>query len=83
MKSLKKKILSILAVSVLMVSMVGCGLVEQTPESIENTVLAKVNGLEITQKDLNEESKSYMMRELKHLILMWSLRKSKKPLKRE
>ncbi len=60
MKSLKKKILSILAVSVLMVSMVGCGLVEQTPESIENTVLAKVNGLEITQKDLNEESKSYI-----------------------
>ncbi len=60
MKSLKKKVLAILSVSILMVSIAGCGLVEQTPESVENTVLANVNGVKITQKDLDDEAKSYI-----------------------
>lgn len=58
--SLKKKVLAMLSVSALLVSVVGCGLVEQTPESIENTVLANVNGVKITQKDLDEEANSYI-----------------------
>lgn len=58
--SLKKKGLAILTASILTASIVGCGLVEQTPESIENTVLAEVNGNKITQKDLNEEAATYI-----------------------
>lgn len=58
--SFKKRVLAMLSVSALLVSVVGCGLVEETPESIENTVLATVNGVNITQKDLNEEADSYI-----------------------
>lgn len=58
--SLKKKGLAILTASILTASIVGCGLVEETPESIENTVLAEVNGNTITQKDLDEEATTYI-----------------------
>lgn len=58
--SLKKKGLAILTAAILTASIVGCGLVEETPESIENTVLAEVNGIKITQKDLNEEAATYI-----------------------
>jgi foldase protein PrsA len=58
--SLKKKVLTTLSISVLAVALAGCGLVEETPESIEGTVLAEVGEDKITQKDVDAESVSYM-----------------------
>lgn len=60
MISLKKKVLTTLSVSVLAVALAGCGLVEETPESIEATVLAEVADEKITQKDVDQEAVSYM-----------------------
>ena len=58
--SLKKKVLTTLSVSVLAIALAGCGLVEETPESIEGTVLAEVGDEKITQKDVDTEAVSYM-----------------------
>ncbi|MFH5836135.1 peptidyl-prolyl cis-trans isomerase [Proteiniclasticum sp. C24MP] len=60
MISLKKKVLTTLSVSVLAIALAGCGLVEETPESIEGTVLAEVGDEKITQKDVDAEAVSYM-----------------------
>lgn len=60
MISLKKKVLTALSVSILAISLAGCGLVEETQESIDGTVLAKVGDTEITQKDVDTEAKSYI-----------------------
>jgi len=58
--SLKKKILTVLTVSLLSVSLAGCGLVEKTQEAIDATVLAKVGDETITQKDVDLEATSYI-----------------------
>lgn len=60
MISLKKKILTVLTVSLLSVSLAGCGLVEKTQEAIDSTVLAKVGDETITQKDVDKEATSYI-----------------------
>lgn len=60
MISLKKKVLTALSVSILAISLAGCGLVEETQESIDGTVLAKVGDALITQKDVDTEAKSYI-----------------------
>ncbi|WP_312649631.1 peptidyl-prolyl cis-trans isomerase [Proteiniclasticum sp.] len=60
MISLKKKVLTVLSASVLAVALAGCGLVEETQESIDGTVLAKVGDVEITQKDVEKEAKPYL-----------------------
>lgn len=60
MISLKKKILTVLTVSLLSVSLAGCGLVEKTQEAIDATVLAKVGDETITQKDVDLEATSYI-----------------------
>ncbi len=60
MISLKKKILTTLSVSVLALALAGCGLVEETQESIDGTVLAEVAGEAITQMDVDKEAESYM-----------------------
>lgn len=60
MISLKKKILTVLTVSLLSVSLAGCGLVEKTQEAIDATVLAKVGDETITQKDVDQEATSYI-----------------------
>jgi len=58
--SLKKKILTVLSVSILSISLAGCGLVEKTQEAIDATVLAKVGDETITQKDVDLEATSYI-----------------------
>lgn len=58
--TLKKKVVTVLAASVLTAVLAGCGLVEETQESIDATVLAKVGDVEITQKDVDTEAKSYI-----------------------
>ena len=58
--SLKKKVLTTLSISVLALALAGCGLVEETPESIEGTVLAEIGEDKITQKDVDTEAVSYM-----------------------
>lgn len=60
MITLKKKVVTVLAASVLTAVLAGCGLVEETQESIDATVLAKVGDVEITQKDVDTEAKSYI-----------------------
>jgi len=58
--SLKKKILTVLSVSILSISLAGCGLVEKTQEAIDATVLAKVGDETITQKEVDLEATSYI-----------------------
>lgn len=60
MISLKKRVLTIVSATVLTAVLAGCGLVEQTQESIDATVLAKVGDVEITQKDVDTEAQSYI-----------------------
>lgn len=60
MISLKKKILTVLSVSILSISLAGCGLVEKTQEAIDATVLAKVGDETITQKEVDLEATSYI-----------------------
>ena len=60
MISLKKKILTVLSVSLLSISLAGCGLVEKTQEAIDATVLAKVGDETITQKEVDLEATSYI-----------------------
>lgn len=55
MITLKKKIFTLLTASLLTAALSGCGLVEKTQEAIDNTVLAKGDGIKITQKDLATE----------------------------
>lgn len=57
---LKKVMLKIAAVPMAALFLASCGMVEKTQEAIDNTVLATVNGENITQKDLEEEAKSYI-----------------------
>lgn len=47
-------------VTAMAITVSACGMVERTQESIDGTVLATVGTVNITQKDLTEESKSYL-----------------------
>ncbi|WP_105177528.1 peptidylprolyl isomerase [Clostridium cagae] len=53
-----KKIVASVVVATLAFSIVGCKMIEKTPESIKNTVLATVGKEKITQGDLDRDLKS-------------------------
>lgn len=50
-----KKIIATVAVCALAISMMGCKMIEKTPEAIAKTVIAKVNDEKITKGDLETE----------------------------
>lgn len=52
-----KKVLAVALVGVLGFSITGCKMIARTPESIRNTVLAKVGDVEITRGDVDKELK--------------------------
>lgn len=60
MKKIRKLIMSTALVTAMAITVSACGMVERTQESIDGTVLATVGSVNITQKDLTEESKSYL-----------------------
>ncbi|AOR22337.1 peptidylprolyl isomerase [Clostridium taeniosporum] len=53
-----KKIVASVVVATLSFSIVGCKMIEKTPEAIKNTVLATVGKEKITQGDLDRDLKS-------------------------
>ncbi|SFC67084.1 peptidylprolyl isomerase [Clostridium uliginosum] len=57
MKKIKKVIASVV-ITILAFSIVGCKMIERTPESIQKTVLATVEKEKITQGDLDKDLKS-------------------------
>lgn len=57
MRSIKKVVLAAV-VATMAFSMVGCNLIEKTPEAIQNTVLAKVGSEKITLGDVDAELKA-------------------------
>ena len=56
-----RKYISIVLCSVAAISLIGCNMVEKTPEAIAKTVLAKVGDTEITRGDV-DKSLSYMLK---------------------
>lgn len=56
-----RKYISIVLCSVAAISLIGCNMVEKTPEAISKTVLAKVDDTEITRGDV-DESLAYMLK---------------------
>lgn len=58
MKKLKK-IIATVAICTMAVSVMGCKMIEKTPEAIQNTVLAKVGDEKITKGDIDKELKQY------------------------
>lgn len=65
MKKLKKLIATV-TVCVLAISMMGCKMIEKTPEAIAKTVLAKVGDEKITKGDLESElEKAGVIQQLK------------------
>lgn len=59
MKKLKK-IIATVAICTMAVSIMGCKMIEKTPEAIQNTVLAKVGDEKITKGDIDKELKQYI-----------------------
>lgn len=59
MKNIKKYIALALS-GVMALSLAGCNLIERTPESMQKTVIAKVNGQKITRGDLDAAMKAEM-----------------------
>ena len=57
MKNIKKYIALALS-GVMALSLAGCNIIERTPESMQKTVIAKVNGQKITRGDLDEAMKA-------------------------
>lgn len=55
-----KKVLATAMVGALAFSVVGCKMIERTPESIQKTVLAKVGDENITRGDIDKELKPYL-----------------------
>ena len=53
-----KNILAIATIATMTFSMVGCKMIEKTPEAIQKTVLAKVGDEKITMADVNGWVKS-------------------------
>lgn len=54
-----KKIIAVLAMCTISVSVMGCKMIEKTPEAIKNTVVAKVGNEKITKGDIDKEMKMY------------------------
>ncbi len=52
-----KKVLAIAMIGTLAFSVVGCKMIEKTPEAIQKTVLAKVGNDKITKGDLDKITK--------------------------
>ena len=59
MKRIKKYISSVLC-GAMILSLVGCNMIEKTPEAISNTILAKVGDKKITRGDV-DKSISYIL----------------------
>lgn len=59
MKNIKKLVATIM-VGAIGFSVMGCSMIEKTPEAIKNTVLAKVNDEKITKGDVDQELTSYI-----------------------
>lgn len=57
-----KKVLATAMVGTLAFSVVGCKMIQKTPEAIQNTVLAKVGSEKITKADLDQLIQPYMER---------------------
>ncbi len=55
-----KRIIAAGALSIFAFSAVGCEMIQRTPESIKNTVLAKVGGLKVTRGDVDELADPYL-----------------------
>ncbi|MGL5087790.1 MAG: peptidylprolyl isomerase [Clostridium sp.] len=55
-----KKVLATAMVGTLAFSVVGCKMIEKTPEAIQKTVLAKVGNQKVTKADLDNIIKPYM-----------------------
>ncbi|MBX7318134.1 peptidylprolyl isomerase [Clostridium chauvoei] len=55
-----KKVLATAMVGILAFSVVGCKMIQRTPESIQNTVVAKVGDEKITKGDVDKELKTYL-----------------------
>ena len=61
-----KKIIATAAVCALAISMMGCKMIEKTPEAIAKTVIAKVGDEKITKGDLESElEKAGVVQQLK------------------
>lgn len=54
-----KKIIATVAICTMAVSIMGCKMIEKTPEAIQNTVLAKVGDEKITKGDIDKELKQF------------------------
>lgn len=54
-----KKIIATVAICTMAVSVMGCKMIEKTPEAIQNTVLAKVGNEKITKGEIDKELKQY------------------------
>ncbi|NLC66135.1 MAG: hypothetical protein GX752_04250 [Clostridium sp.] len=55
-----KGLIMIGLMSIMAVLLSSCGMVEKSQESIDKTLLAKVGGESITQKDVDDEAQSYI-----------------------
>lgn len=55
-----KRIIAAGALSIFAFSAVGCEMIQRTPESIKNTVLAKVGDLKVTRGDVDELADPYL-----------------------
>ena len=64
-----RKYISIVLCSVAAISLIGCNMVEKTPEAIAKTVLAKVGDTEITRGDVDKSNHYYLV----HLWLKYKL----------
>lgn len=52
-----KKLIAAVAVSTLAISVMGCKMIEKTPEAIQKTVYATIGNEKITKADLDNEMK--------------------------
>jgi len=56
-----KRLIATAALSLFAFSAVGCSIIAKTPEAIQKTVLAKVQGQEITRGDVDEIAEYYLL----------------------
>lgn len=59
MKNIKRLVATVM-IGVMGFAVMGCSMIEKTPEAIKNTVVAKVNGEKITKGEVDQELKSYI-----------------------
>lgn len=55
-----KKLVAAAAISIFAFSAIGCSMIAKTPEGIKKTVLAKVEGTNITRADVDEIAEPYL-----------------------